>query len=163
MAQDGAAGERVVLPDCCEDFILEYGDFYAVGDEFSCPECGTGWSTLEGRRYGLAGTDKTFERRERQGPAGSGATYPYLSSLDGHDPIVDRCCTKLLLRYGPTLRGAPLRCPVCRTEWMPEQASRGGMRVTCFRTARLDEPLAIQRSRTRSFLVPLSAYTLPIE
>jgi hypothetical protein len=161
---DPAAEEgRVVLPDCCEDYILEYGGFYAVGEAFSCPECGTGWHALEGQRYGLSGTTKTFERRERQGAPGTGARYAYLGSLDGHDPIIDRCCTKLLLRYGPALQGGALRCPICRTEWSAERASRGGMRVPVFRTVRLAEPLAIQRSRTRSFLVPLSAYTLPVE
>ncbi|GAC1436841.1 MAG: hypothetical protein NVSMB65_10940 [Chloroflexota bacterium] len=152
-----------MLPDCCEDFILEYGDFYAPREEFSCPECGNGWQKLEGRVYGLRGTEKTFERRERHGPAGSGTSFAYLSSLDGHNPIIDRCCTKLLLRYGPTLRAPALRCPICRTEWTPVQVSRGGMRVACFRTDRLSDPLALQRSRTRSFLVPLSAYTLPVE
>src|SRR5438094_289399 len=116
MAQESAPAERepaapvpdegrVVLPDCCEDYILEYGGYYAAGEEFSCPECGTAWHTLEGQRYGLSGTTKTFERRERQGVPGSHASYAYLGSLDGHDPIIDRCCTKLLLRYGPALRG----------------------------------------------------------
>jgi hypothetical protein len=162
MALEGAVPERVVLPDCCEDYILEFGGFYAAGDAFSCPECGTGWNALGEGRFGLTGTTKTFERRERPGAPGSGAVYAYLGSLDGHDPIIDRCCTKLLLRYGPALRGG-LRCPICRTEWRAEQASRGGMRVASFRTARLPEPMAIQRSRTRSFLVPLSAFTLPVE
>ncbi len=162
MTQQMADGERVVLPDCCEDYILEYGGFYATGDAFACPECATRWRKLEERRYVLADSGKAFERRERGGPDGAQGVYAYLSSLDGHDPIVDRCCTKLLLRYGPGLRGS-LICPICRTAWMPEQASRGGMRVAAFRTARLAEPLAIQRSRTRSFLVPLSAYSSPVE
>lgn len=154
--------ERVVLPDCCEDYILEYGGYYAPEESFSCPECEMEWRKQEGQRYTMTSMGKTFERRERQGPVGSDARYAYLSSLDGHEPLVDRCCTKLLLRYGPALRGT-LICPICRKEWTMEQSRRGGMRVNSFRSNQLAEPMVLQRSRTRSFLVPLSAYTMPVE
>ena len=67
---------RVILADCCEDWIMEWGGFYEVGREFECPECATGWAkTAPGRYRRMDGRE--FSRRERNGPE---ASFPYLAS-----------------------------------------------------------------------------------
>ena len=40
-----------VLPDCCEDWILQFGAFYGAGEAFACPECGSGWEKTARDRF----------------------------------------------------------------------------------------------------------------
>ncbi len=88
--------ERVILADCCEDWIVDWGGFYEQGRAFACPECATGWTkTGPGRFRRMDGRE--FERRARRGPE---AEFTYLASASGHQPIVERCCAKILLRHG---------------------------------------------------------------
>ena len=91
-----ATGERTILADCCEDWIIEWGGFYRPGREFQCPECGTEWKKTEADGY-LRGDGRSFVRRARSGP---NAEFPYLAAADGHEPNVERCCAKILLAHG---------------------------------------------------------------
>ncbi|MCL4534200.1 MAG: hypothetical protein M1370_03450 [Bacteroidetes bacterium] len=159
--------ERTILADCCEDWILQYGQFYLQGEGFSCPECATAWQKLappasEGShrasRYRRVGDGRTFAERAR---TNEGAEFCYLSAEDGTEPLVERCCAQVLLRYGERTPLAEFRCPVCHTHWTRTRASRGGVEITCFRKDDLDEPFAIQPGAARNFLVPLTSYRLP--
>lgn len=152
--------DRVILADCCEDWILDWGQYYEPGTAFACPECGTEWRAEGGGRFARDNDGHVFRRRERQ--AGEGR-FPYLSAEEGHQPILDRCCAKILLQHGSHLAAGPFRCPVCRTEWTIGSTRLHGLRVPTFGKSGLEEPLTVQPGRTRPFLVALSRYSAPRE
>src|SRR6266516_5473860 len=83
--------ERVILADCCEDWIIEWGGFYKSDRSFSCPECATEWKKTDTDTY-RRGDGRIFTRRTRVGPQ---ASFPYLGAADGHQPNVERCCAKI--------------------------------------------------------------------
>lgn len=150
---------RVILPDCCEDWILAYGPFYAKGVAFECIECGRPWRKVERDQYLSLRDERTWVRRER---AGEGASFAYLESTDAANPATERCCTKILLQYGPHLRsGSAFSCPICGTPWTKTERERGGLRVPCYHNGRLDVDLTIVEGTHRSFVVPLDEYTMP--
>lgn len=153
-------GERVILADCCEDWILEWGPFYGTGASFACPECGTEWRKEAAERYRREQDGHGFVRRERQKER---AAFPYLGAEDGREPLTERCCAKILLRHGHRMAPAELRCPVCGTQWSIGSSSAHGLRVPTFSKEGLEEPLTIQPGRTRPFLVALSRYSAPRE
>lgn len=150
--------ERVILNDCCEDWILEWGQFYDKGNAFSCPECATTWRAQGEGRYAREGDGYAFRRRERR--AGVGA-FPLLGAEDGREPATDRCCAKILLQHGAHAPAGELVCPACRTQWTIGTARLHGLRVPTFAKRGLEEPLTIQPGRTRSFLVGISHYSAP--
>jgi len=149
--------ERVILADCCEDWIVDWGGFYEEGRAFACPECATGWTKTGPGRYRRM-DEREFQLRVRRGPE---AEFPYLASASGHQPIVERCCAKILLRHGERLAEGPFRCPACGTEWEHRTERLHGLRVPVFAKEGLEEPLTIQPGRTRPFLVTLSEYSPP--
>src|SRR5438034_5777002 len=130
-----------VLPDCCEDWILQYGPFYPAAESFACPECATAWRKDGPDRFTRVGDGQRFRRRAR---AGDGAEFPYLAAESGADPLVERCCAGILLRHGATLPESVFRCPVCHTEWTKAAGRRGGVRIPQFTKAGLDEPYTVQ-------------------
>ncbi len=152
--------QRNVLPDCCEDWILQYGAHYQAGQTFSCLECSTEWRKVEPGHFLRVGDGRTFVRRSRMS---EGVEFPYLAAADGHDPITERCCARIILDLGPAMKVGGFDCPVCGTHWTREIRSRGGISVACYWRAGLEEPLAIQKGQRRPFLVPLSSYHLPVE
>lgn len=149
--------ERVILADCCEDWIIDWGGFYADGSAFACPECATGWSKQAAGRFRRE-DGREFRRRERRGPE---AAFPYLASADGQEPNVERCCAKILLAQGPRLADGPFTCPVCSTRWERRTERLHGFRVPVFAKAGGAEPLTIQAGRARSFLVAVTEYSPP--
>ncbi len=150
--------ERVILADCCEDWIIEWGGFYENGCPFRCPECSTPWTKTEAETY-QRGTDRrVFARGTRVGPQ---ASFPYLAAADGHEPNVDRCCAKILLSYGARMSEGSFTCPVCGSQWQRRTERRHGFRIPVFAKAGLAEPLTVQPGRTRPFLVSLSEYSPP--
>jgi len=151
--------DRVILSDCCEDWIIEWGGFYAEGTTFSCPEDATGWRKTAADTF-TRGDGRAFVRRERQGPA---AAFPYLAAQDGHEPNVERCCAKILLQYGARMADGRFSCPVCGTTWERRTERLHGLRVAVFAKPGLPEPLTVQPGRTRPFLVPVSEYSPPRE
>ena len=151
--------DRVILSDCCEDWIVDWGGFYAEGAHFSCPEDATVWQKTAPDTF-TRGDGRAFVRRDRVGPA---ASFPYLTAKDGHEPNVERCCAKILLKYGEGMPDGPFACPVCGTKWDRRSERVHGLRVAVFNKAGLSEGLTIQPGRTRPFLVLLSEYSPPRE
>ncbi len=149
--------DRVILADCCEDWIIEWGGFYADAAHFSCPECATGWVKAARRSFKRA-DGPTFVWRERTGPE---AAFPYLAASDGREPNVERCCAKILLKHGDRMSDGPFACPVCATAWERRTERLHGLRVPVFAKAGLAEPLTVQAGRTRPFLVVISEYSPP--
>jgi hypothetical protein len=151
--------DRVILADCCEDWIIEWGGFYADGARFGCPEDATAWQKTAKDTF-TRGDGRGFVRRERKGPESS---FPYLAAQDGHEPNVERCCAKILLRHGERMPEGAFSCPVCGTNWDRRTERLHGLRVPVFAKSGLEEPLTIQPGRTRPFLVSLSEYSPPRE
>jgi hypothetical protein len=149
---------RTLLPDCCEDWILQYGGFYETGSAFQCLECGTGWRKSERRSFRRETDGVEFRKTVR---TGDDAEFASLVPVDGPAPLLDRCCAQILLRLGPAMKVERFDCPVCHTAWRQETTTRAGVRVRTFSHPGLPEPLAISRGRTRPFLVPLSRYAPP--
>src|SRR5882672_10723779 len=100
--------ERVILADCCEHWIIEWGGFYKSDRAFSCPECATEWKKTDTETY-RRGDGRIFTRRTRVGPQ---ASFPYLGAADGHHPNVERCCAKFCCRTVSGCRTDPscVRC-----------------------------------------------------
>lgn len=155
-----SVAERVILDDCCEDWILEYGAHYDAGTTFSCPECDTPWRAEGKGRFVRRSDEHAFLRRDRRTGEGS---FPYLGAEDGREPIIERCCAKILLEHGAHLPAGEFVCPVDRTHWTVGSSKLHGLRVPTFEKAGLEEPLTIQPGRTRAFLVLLSRYSAPRE
>ncbi len=150
--------ERVILNDCCEDWIVQWGGFYSPGAAFSCPECGTEWRKAGPASFRRPGDGREFHRRERTGDADR---FPYLAAADGQEPRVERCCTKILLTHGERMRDGLFVCPGCATRWTKRTERLHGLRVPVFEKDGLDEPLTIQPGRTRPFLVGIGEYSPP--
>jgi uncharacterized Zn ribbon protein len=149
--------ERVILNDCCEDWIVQWGGFYREGAAFACPECATEWSKSAPATYRRAADRREFQRRER----GAEDHFPYLAAADGQEPRVERCCTKILLTHGERMRDGLFVCPVCATRWTKRTERLHGLRVPVFEKEGLAEPLTVQPGRTRPFLVGVSEYSPP--
>ena len=162
--------ERVILADCCEDWIIEWGGHYPAGRAFTCPECATQWTKQGPGRFRRADA-REFERRERKGPSSSAtragrdpgpeAAFPYLAAADGDEPDVERCCAKILLAHGQRLADGAFTCPACGTEWERSTQRLHGLRIPVFSRSGLREPLTIQQGRDRPFLVAVTEYSPP--
>jgi uncharacterized Zn ribbon protein len=150
--------ERTILNDCCEDWIVQWGPFYKPGTAFACPECGTEWSAAADATFERVSDKRGFHRREREGGA---ERFPYLAAVDGQEPRVERCCTKILLTHGARMRDGLFVCPVCATRWTKRTERLHGLRVPVFEKQGLAEPLTIQSGRTRPFLVSMGEYSPP--
>lgn len=149
--------DRVILADCCEDWIIEWGGFYPDGRAFSCPECATDW-TKQGPGRFRRGDAREFQRRERKGPE---SAYPHLAAADGDEPLVERCCAKILISHGERMRDGSFECPVCSTRWQRSSERVHGLRVPVFSKEGLSAPLTIQQGRDRPFLVNVTEYSPP--
>ena len=149
--------ERVILSDCCEDWIIEWGGFYPAAHAFACPECATEW-TKHGPGQFRRRDSREFTRRERKGAE---AAFPYLAAADGHEPDVERCCAKILLAHGPRMADGLFACPVCATKWERRTDRLHGFRVPVFVKSGAGEPITIQAGRNRPFLVAVSEYSPP--
>ncbi len=150
---------RVILPDCCEDWILELGAFYRDGAGFNCVECGSGWRKLGAGRYQHAGTGKVWLRRAW---SSEGEEFPYLEAADGEHPVNRRCCAKLILRFDERIR-APreFSCPMCGTAWQKTRMPhRSGIEVTGYVNTSEGVTMAVQNGPGRNYLVPIDEYTV---
>jgi hypothetical protein len=109
--------DRRLLPDCCEDWILTWGTHYPAGRAFACLECGRPWEKVAEDAYrDEAGT--TYHRAEQRG-------FPYLATAEGPAPVLNRCCLKVLLEYGPKMQKVEeFDCPVCDTRWRKQPDPR---------------------------------------
>jgi hypothetical protein len=150
--------ERTILADCCEDWILQFGRHYQPGEGFCCLECGASWRKGAPGHFQRVSDGRGFVERTRNC---EGAEFRYLSSEDGTEPLIERCCAQILLRFGEIMTPVEFACPVCHTKWKRERGERGGLRVRCYRKGGVDEPFAIQTGSRRPFLVPLSRYRFP--
>jgi len=150
-------GERTILNDCCEDWIIDWGGFYVSGRAFRCPECATEWTKTADATY-RRGDGREFARKLRRGPS---AEFAYLAAANGDEPNVDRCCAKILLAHGERMAEGAFVCPVCGTEWTRTTQRLHGFRVPVFAKRGLREPLTIQAGRTRPFLIAISEFSPP--
>jgi hypothetical protein len=150
--------ERTILADCCEEWILHYGRYHHTGDSFVCMECGVEWKKMAPGCFRRNSDGMAFRERSREN---EGAEFRYLSAEDGAEPLVERCCDQILLRYGDGMAPTSFTCPICHTHWTRTTEDRGGLRVRCFRKDGTSEPFAIQTGGRRHFLVPLSSYRFP--
>lgn len=150
--------ERVILNDCCEEWIIQWGGFYGAGASFRCPECATDWRKQREATFERLSDRREFARRVRRGPEDA---FPYLAAVDGQEPNVERCCAKILLTHGAGMPEGPFACPVCSTRWSKRTERLHGLRVPVFDKEGLAEPLTIQPGRTRPFLVAVSEYSPP--
>lgn len=110
--------DRTVLPNCCENWILAQGRFYGLGEAFAVLPCGHVW------------------RREGEGEFRDQASvlwkvdfikgFPYLKPERADPPILNRCCSTILIEHGPQIRDEQLPfqfgCPVCGTPWSIAQS-----------------------------------------
>ena len=153
--------ERVILPDCCEDWILAYGAYYGYGAEFECIECGTPWRKLEAGRFQEAGGERVWAERAREA---EGQQFRYLEGEGGEGALTNRCCAKLILGYGERIRdGKQFTCPICGSGWKKETIQhRSGMQVPAYTNASRGLTIAIQKGRGRDFLVPVDDYRPPL-
>lgn len=108
---------RRLLPDCCEDWILTWASHYPVGKAFACLECGRNWLKLDADRY-RDESGVLYRRSERRG-------FASLTAEEGQDPLLNRCCLKILLEYGPKMQKVlEFACPICDTRWRKEPDPR---------------------------------------
>lgn len=153
--------ERVILPDCCEDWILAYGAYYGPDVEFECIECGTQWRKLEAGRYQEAASHRVWAERAREA---EGQQFRYLESEGGGDVLTNRCCAKVILTYGDRLKpGKQFTCPLCGSRWEKEMVQhRSGMQIAGYTNLARGVTIAIQKGRGRDFLVPVDEYRAPV-
>jgi hypothetical protein len=149
--------DRVILPDCCEDWILAYGAFYGGEAEFRCVECDSPWRKLgpgrfESGRTGQVWSVRTQHAEERQ--------HRFLEAEDGHNPLTPRCCTKLLLEYGDRIKlNRQFACPICGSSWEKREVEQHRHQpVPAYVNATRGVTVAVQQGATRRFVVPLEEY-----
>jgi hypothetical protein len=149
--------DRIVLPDCCEDWVLTYGAFYAVGVEFRCVECDAAWCKLGSGRFQSRRTSQIWSVRTR---GAEDQQYRYLEAEDGHNPLTRRCCTKLILDYGDRIKlGRTFACPICGTPWRKQELEqRQHNPVVAYSDLDRGISVAVQQGAPRRFVVPFAEY-----
>ncbi len=153
--------ERVVLPDCCEDWILTYGPYYDPGSHFECIECGTPWHKLEPGRFQQTRSEQVWAEKTR---TAEGQEFRYLEPETGEGALTNRCCAKLILGYGDRIKvGKEFSCPVCGTNWKKEMVQHpSGIQVAGYTNTTRKVTLAIQKGPTRDYLVLVQEYRAPL-
>src|SRR5512146_3182263 len=153
--------ERVILPDCCEDWILTYGPYYAGGSSFECIECGTPWQKLERGRFQQTRNGRVWAERLR---AAEGQQFRYLEPEEGEGALTNRCCATLILSRGERVRaGKQFTCPLCGTNWNKEAVQhRSGLRVDGYTNLAKGVTSAVQQGSPRNYLVPVEEYRPPM-
>lgn len=149
--------ERVILPDCCEDWILAYGAFYKEGSEFDCIECGSPWRKLESGKYQSRTSGQTWSMRTHEA---EDQQFHYLSAEGGQKAMVERCCARILLSFGERIKlGRQFNCPLCGSTWKKDALPhRSGLQVTAYTNQTTGVSIAIQAGKGRDFLVPVDEY-----
>lgn len=152
--------ERVILPDCCEDWILAYGAFFQPGAEFECIECGTPWRKLEPGRFQETRSGRVWAERAR---AAEGQRFPYLEAETGEAALTNRCCAKLILGHGDRMEtGKRFTCPMCGSGWEKQLVEhRSGLQVAGYRNMARGVTIAVQKGARRDYLVPLEEFRPP--
>ncbi|MBI4497952.1 MAG: hypothetical protein HY689_08655 [Chloroflexi bacterium] len=140
--------QRRILPDCCEDWVLAYGGYYNAGQEFACLECGALWRKEEAGRYRQASTGTVYREVERR-------DYRSLGPETGPAPLTERCCTQVLLTYGPNMRVDSFACPVCRTPWSKRTEQGWVPPREIYTNERTRTEFTIQQGPTRRYLLPV--------
>jgi hypothetical protein len=157
----GMVMDRVILPDCCEDWVLDYGAYYKHGAHFECIECGTPWRKLEAGRYEETGSGRIWAERAREA---EGQMFRYLESEGGAGVLTNRCCAKLILGYGDRIKaGKQFTCPICASQWKKGMVQhRSGMQVAGYTSSQQGVTIVIQKGSGRDFLVPVDEYRPPL-
>jgi hypothetical protein len=149
--------DRIVLPDCCEDWVLTYGAFYSADAEFRCVECDSAWRKLGPGRFASGRTNQIWSTRTR---VAEDQQYRYLEAEDGQNPLTRRCCTKLILDYGDRIKlGRAFACPICGTSWQKHELEQHRDNpVVAYTDLGRNIHVAVQQGAPRRFVVPLEEY-----
>jgi hypothetical protein len=149
--------ERIVLPDCCEDWVLAYGAFYAVDSTFHCVECGSAWHKLKPGRFESPATGQIWSVQAR---VAENTQHRYLEAENGQNPLTPRCCTKLILDYGERIKlGRRFNCPICGSAWEKKEIEQHRHQpVVAYTNSSSGVTVAVQQGATRRFIVPLEEY-----
>lgn len=107
-----SANETPVLPNCCENWILQWGRFYKGSEEFMCVPGGHKWKKTLADHFIELSTKQIYILADDQG-------FLFLKPKEGPEPKLARCCNLILLEHGNT---APdkfsFACPRCKTQWL---------------------------------------------
>ena len=142
---------RTILPNCCEDWIIENGDFYQAGKEFKCLPCGHEWQKEGSGRFREGSSRTAYLLTETE------FGFPYLTPATGPEPIVKRCCTKYITRFGDRVP-KPLfdfECPVCETRWRMETSESNYPRRDVFIEERTGQAFVLVENPVADYLSPL--------
>ena len=142
---------RRILPNCCEDWIIENGGFYPEGKEFKCLPCGHSWRKEASGRFAEGATATAYVMAE----AASG--FRYLAPESGPEPALKRCCSKYLVRFGPRapkpLEG--FECPVCGTAWRMERRNGTMPPKDVYVNEESGEAFTLERNPVADYLLPM--------
>lgn len=136
---DGA--QITTLHDCCERWILKWGEFYQEEAEFVCLPYGHQWRK-RGRAFMDLERSITYRMRAARG-------FKYLEPEGVDPPLVNWCCYKILSQHGPQIpvRQLPFHwaCPVCNTPWsITEGLARWLLRLRLYRNESLERTFKLE-------------------
>ena len=105
--------DRTVLCNCCENWILQWGEFYREGEGFVSLPHGHLWRKERETTFTDLRTSITYVVHDTKG-------FKHLEPVAGVAlPLLNRCCSVILIEFGPKTQPLPLdfTCPVCKTPW----------------------------------------------
>ena len=144
--------KRTVLPNCCEEWIVESGGYYAEGRSFKCLPCGHAWrKQSDGFVEDASGAEYRLVRTL--------SGFPYLEPVSGPAPVVNRCCSGYLTKHGAAV-AAPLdgfACPVCETQWRIEFEPGAFEPTNVFIKAATGDAFVLEESAIAPYLAPVRA------
>lgn len=148
---------RVVLCNECEEWILQHGDFYFVGANIICLPCGHKWRKENPGRFMLLenGIKQDPVYIVKEAPPG----FRYLDPEDGPKPLLNRCCSMLLIKHGPCIQPdvKEYLCPYCGAQWIVRRlpGTFGGVPQFEHKTTGDRFELIVGGQRNPTFLNPL--------
>ena len=142
--------ERNVLPNCCEEWILRFGQFYPTTGEFNCLPCNHIWGR-EGANFVERRTGMVYTR------SNTNRGFEYLTPKSAAPPILNRCCSTILLEFGPRTSKPvyDFMCPICGIKWGLERR----------RALSIDQDIYVDKGSGRQFVRvenPVADYLKPL-
>ncbi len=105
----------MILSNCCEEWILRWGQHYEPGTYFICVPCGHSWRK-DDRAFVDMLTSVAYQIVDVRG-------FRSMEPVGAPAPITKRCCSMILIEHGNKIQELPFgfQCPVCKTPWRVEQ------------------------------------------